>query len=110
MQPMPISCAPELPDLPGAIAQRSAVSFRQLIGGPDGCGQTDASPECDVRAYRIDIEADAVAEDVDIRLAIGDTVLLDRSASFEYRTLQPNGPECGPTCRSGDVQMLISPR
>lgn len=102
-----VSCTPALE---GAFDRRAVVLYPEISQQPDGsCSMTaDAGPGCDVVTYRIDIDTDDSAERVEVRLAVGGTVLLEQASPFDYQTVQPNGPECGPICRGADVRMVIA--
>jgi hypothetical protein len=103
---VPISCTPALE---GGFDSRAVVLFPEVSRQADGsCSMTaDAGLGCDVTTYRIDIDTDGSAERVEVRLAVGSTVLLEQTNTFDYQTVQPNGPECGPTCRNANVRMSI---
>jgi hypothetical protein len=103
---VPISCTPALT---GGFDPRGVVLFPEISQQPDGsCVMTpDAGVGCDVATYRIDIDTDDSSERVEVRLAVGSTLLLEQASTFDYQTVEPNGPECGPTCRYADLRMVI---
>lgn len=105
---VPISCTPALE---AGFDSRAVVLFPEIARQTDGsCSMTADAGGCDVVTYRIDIDTDGSAESVEVRLAAGSTVLIEQASPFDYQTVQPNGPECGPTCRSADVRMVIPVR
>lgn len=105
-QGVPISCTPALE---GSFDPRAVVLYPQIPQEPDGtCVMAADAPGCEVTTYRIAIDTDGSAERVEVRLTVDGTVLLEQSSPFDYQTVQPNGPECGPICRNADVQMVIA--
>ncbi|MCR9162527.1 MAG: hypothetical protein ACE37F_19180 [Nannocystaceae bacterium] len=78
-----------------------------LFEGEDGavqirltCGQTGLS----VGLTAADPED--MPDDYRIQVFVDDELSLDESGTFEYSTSQPNGPDCGPTCRNASPVSL----
>lgn len=105
----PFDCEPALPE----------QEFRPLAAlhpTPDpsaSCPQLDGGPplaSCPPLAgrYHIEIHTSATGGHLELRLESGGTVLLDHSAAVENTTIEPNGPECGPTCDLAAVTLQIS--
>jgi hypothetical protein len=97
------SCEATLP-LPGCeepAVSCSGASFAQL--GASGC----ALPAAQHGFASIDFP-DALTE-IRVRVERDGQTLVDRSLAPTYREVQPNGPGCGPVCRTASEQLAVSP-
>lgn len=103
-----LACTPELASSFGAGATllRLGPSEAGPCPAPDSGDSGDSA--CSAR-YRIEVRTSAAPTDVAVRLAAGNTPLLDQTRSPAYAILQPNGPECGPTCRNATIELTLSP-
>ena len=102
---VPLECAPSLGTVGLSPVYQSQAVTACLPRSDAG------APSCPAQSYRIAIvRTDASANRVEIRLARGGDVLLDEARPFDYEVLQPNGPECGPTCRLATVPFTLPER
>lgn len=117
---LPLACTPELtsPFGPAATLHHrpppEAPCPAPGAGDPSNAGDAgglgDAGHEGCAPRYRIEVRASAAPTRVTVRLAAGDTPLLDHTSNPTYSRLQPNGPECGPTCRNATLELTLPPR
>jgi len=106
---VPFTCTPELPTSPGGFVSSVHPIYDWDSGMPCAVGSDSGEfPSCPFGGYRIHLLSDPSAERVEVRLAVGGVVLLEQASPLEYETFQPNGPECGPTCRSASVRMNLA--
>lgn len=54
-----------------------------------------------------DIHIEGAPANVKLTIRTGETVLFENELRPEYRTLQPNGPDCEPTCRSASGAITL---
>jgi hypothetical protein len=105
----PFDCAPGLPEHPlePLAALYPTPDPSPVCPEPDGGPPLASCPPLAGR-YHIEIHTSATGDDLELRLESGGAVLLAQSSAVEYATIQPNGPECGPTCSLATVTVQIS--
>jgi hypothetical protein len=101
-------CTPSLSSEP--FGEGVTIVPEGLPVADDACpSATDGGrpPPCARRRYRLNISLDPSAQQVALRLAWGETLLLERTNALEYVEAQPNGPDCSPTCRQSLLQLEV---
>jgi hypothetical protein len=108
-----IACTFSMPDRSrsadddaGSEPPKAPTGMAQNVGH---CAQT-AGPHVDVDidvAQKVTISLSAVPKSLHIRIERGGTTLRDLRVTPAYAVLQPNGPECGPTCHQATVPIAL---
>lgn len=103
-----IDCAPSLPPAPlGQWPTIEPVGLLEADGECTPAADGGLAPSCRRRRYRIAIPLDPSVQEVALRLAFAETVLLEQTHRLEYEKHQPNGPDCSPTCRNARLQLEV---
>ncbi len=94
----PLECTPRLdasltPELK-CIEQQSGNSSSQTCSVFEGRFYLQASTQGTPAEVRVVLERDGAP-------------LLDETKALSYRTAQPNGPDCEPTCRHASVEFRV---
>ena len=123
MPSIALDCVPALTGAMGATLGTYLSDFctadpdgRAPAGAPDAgasdAGAPSAATETPSEAphacgHFIFLEAPEMPEQVSVRLALGDTVLVEGSRNVAYDVVAPNGLECGPVCRRAEESFVV---
>lgn len=98
----------------GGFASPQCTGNVQMIVVPAKiCTETQTATTrtltCDPVADRFQeiITVSGVPKAVHAQQSVGGNVILDQSVSPKYKTSQPNGPDCDPTCHQAAVMWTI---
>ncbi len=108
----PFGCTPELPAAfvsPSAALLPTPDQAQSCLATMDAGTQAPLAscPPLD-RRYHIELRTSSTPDELDLRLALGDTVLLEQTAAMQYTRIEPNGPECGPVCYQGRLDYDVA--
>ena len=103
-----VDCTPSLSSAP--FGERVTIVPEGLPVTDDACpsgADGGRPPPCERRRYRVSVELETAAEQVALRLAFGEAVLLEQTSRLDYEEHQPNGPDCSPTCRQALLELEV---